>query len=59
MTDEEIEDVVRQPMEEHLAVENRKAALDWLDTRTIYYAGREKAGLGVGNGPPVDAGGLG
>jgi hypothetical protein len=38
MTDEEIEDMVRQLIEEHLSEENRKAALDWLDTRTIYCA---------------------
>jgi len=36
MTDKEIEDMVRPLIEEHLSEENRKAALDWLDTRTIY-----------------------
>jgi hypothetical protein len=44
-TDEEIEDMVRQLIEEHLAEENRKAALDWLDTRTIYYAAAKRLGL--------------
>jgi hypothetical protein len=45
MRDEEIEDMVRQLIEEHLAEENRKAALDWLDTRTIYYAAAKRLGL--------------
>jgi hypothetical protein len=30
VTDEEIEDMVRQLIEEHVAEKNRKAALDWL-----------------------------
>jgi hypothetical protein len=37
--------LVRQLIEEHLAEENRKAALDWLDTRTIYYAAAKRLDL--------------
>jgi hypothetical protein len=42
MTDEEIE---ASSLKMHLAEKNRKAALDWLDTRTIYYAAAERLGL--------------
>jgi len=35
MADEEIEEMVRRLIEEHLTEDDRKAALEWLDKRII------------------------
>ena len=45
MADEEIEDMVRQLIEEHLDERARKAAIAWLDARIALFAARKELGL--------------
>jgi len=45
LADEEIEQMVRHLIEEHLTEDNRKAALEWLDRRTIYFEAAKRLGL--------------
>ncbi|QIG96799.1 hypothetical protein [Bradyrhizobium sp. 6(2017)] len=45
MEDEEIEDVIRGLVEEHLDEETRETALEWLETRAAAYQAMLELGL--------------
>ena len=50
MTDDDVETMVRDLIEEHLAYDTRKAALDWLEKRAVAYKGMQELGL-LGGAP--------
>lgn len=45
MTDEDVETMVRDLIEEHLANDAREAALNWLEKRTVAYQAMQELGL--------------
>ncbi len=45
MTDDQIEEMVRELIEVHLDEETRKAALEWLDRLTVTYLAMVELGL--------------
>jgi hypothetical protein len=48
MTDDQIEEMVREPIEVNLDEETRKAALEWLEKRTVVYRAVVELGLIAG-----------
>jgi hypothetical protein len=45
LSDEDIEEMVRDLVEEHLANDFRQAALDWLEMRAVTYQAVQELGL--------------
>jgi hypothetical protein len=50
MSDDDIEAMLRDLVEEHLADDARKAALNWLEKRSITYQAMQNLGLLDGGG---------
>jgi hypothetical protein len=50
MSDDDIEAMLRDLVEEHLAEDARKAALNWLEKRSVTYKTTQSLGLLDGDG---------